>query len=124
MSEAIEINVSAELQSVAAAMEALGNETRLSVCTLLVPAARSGLTVGGHSGKIGNSCFALFTPHLSFNSCRFDRAGASGLQINLPCKLQACGRCIVVFDPYFCVGDTTLPARRQKESENQARSLA
>ena len=31
MREAIDINVSAEMQSVAAAMEALGNETRLSV---------------------------------------------------------------------------------------------
>ena len=46
MREVIDINVSAEMQSVPAAMEALGNETRLAVFTLLIPAGRSGLAVG------------------------------------------------------------------------------
>ena len=46
MSEIIDLHASAELQSVAKALEALGNETRLAVFTLLVPAGRSGLAVG------------------------------------------------------------------------------
>ena len=46
MSEIIDLHVSAELQPVAKALEALGNETRLAVFTLLMPAGRSGLAVG------------------------------------------------------------------------------
>ena len=46
MSEIIDLHASAELQTVAKALEALGNETRLAVFTLLVPAGRSGLAVG------------------------------------------------------------------------------
>ena len=46
MSEIIYLHASAELQPVAKALEALGNETRLAVFTLLVPAGRSGLAVG------------------------------------------------------------------------------
>ena len=52
MNEIIDVNVSAELKSVAAAIEALGNETRLSVYTLLVPSGRSGLTVGDIQEKL------------------------------------------------------------------------
>lgn len=36
----------AELQDTAAALEALGNSTRLAIFTLLVPAGRQGLPVG------------------------------------------------------------------------------
>ena len=46
MSEIIDLHGSAELQTVAKALEALGNETRLGVFTLLVPAGRNGLAVG------------------------------------------------------------------------------
>ena len=46
MSEIIYLHASAELQPVAKALEALGNETRLAVFTLLVPMGRSGLAVG------------------------------------------------------------------------------
>ena len=46
MSVIIDLHASAELQPVAKALEALGNETRLAVFTLLVPAGRSGLAVG------------------------------------------------------------------------------
>ena len=46
MSEIIDLHVSAELQPVAKALEALGNETRLAVFTLLIPAGRTGLAVG------------------------------------------------------------------------------
>ena len=46
MSEIVDLHASAELQTVAKALEALGNETRLAGFTLLVPAGRSGLAVG------------------------------------------------------------------------------
>ena len=46
MSEIIDLHASAELQPVARALEALGNETRLAVFTLLIPAGRTGLAVG------------------------------------------------------------------------------
>ena len=46
MSKIIDLHASAELKTVAKALEALGNETRLAVFTLLVPAGRSGLAVG------------------------------------------------------------------------------
>ncbi|MBT3332102.1 MAG: helix-turn-helix transcriptional regulator [Rhodospirillaceae bacterium] len=46
MNEIIELHETPELQKIADTMEALGNETRLSVFTLLVPAGRKGLLVG------------------------------------------------------------------------------
>lgn len=46
MNKIIELHETPELQKVADTMEALGNETRLAVFTLLVPAGRKGLLVG------------------------------------------------------------------------------
>jgi DNA-binding transcriptional ArsR family regulator len=46
MNEIINLYDSAELQQTADTMEALGNETRLAIFTLLVPAGQGGLTVG------------------------------------------------------------------------------
>ncbi len=53
MSEIIDLHDSAELQQTADTMEALGNETRLVIFTLLVPAGQSGLTVGEVQARLG-----------------------------------------------------------------------
>ncbi len=64
MSEIIELHASDELQMVADAMEALGNETRLAIFTLLVPAGRGGLTVGEVQSRLGVPASTL-SHHLS-----------------------------------------------------------
>ncbi|MBT4490135.1 MAG: helix-turn-helix transcriptional regulator [Rhodospirillaceae bacterium] len=53
MNEIIALPDSSQLQTVADAMEALGNETRLAVFTQLVPAGRAGLTVGEIQARLG-----------------------------------------------------------------------
>ena len=52
MSDIIDLHASTDLQTIAQALEALGNETRLAVFTLLVPAGRSGLAVGDIKGRL------------------------------------------------------------------------
>ncbi len=64
MNDIIDLHTSPELQIVADAMEALGNETRLAVFTLLVPAGRSGLTVGEIQSRLGVPASTL-SHHLS-----------------------------------------------------------
>lgn len=64
MDDIIELNITPELQQTADAMEALGNETRLAVFTLLVPAGRGGLTVGEIQARLGVPASTL-SHHLS-----------------------------------------------------------
>jgi DNA-binding transcriptional ArsR family regulator len=64
MSDIIDLRTSPELRLVADAMEALGNETRLAVFTLLVPAGRGGLTVGEIQSRLGVPASTL-SHHLS-----------------------------------------------------------
>ena len=64
MNDIIELRESSELQQIADTMEALGNETRLAVFTLLVPAGRGGLTVGGIQRRLGVPASTL-SHHLS-----------------------------------------------------------
>ena len=64
MNYIIELHSSPELQLVADAMEALGNETRLAVFTLLVPAGKGGLTVGDIQSRLGVPASTL-SHHLS-----------------------------------------------------------
>lgn len=64
MTEIIELYDAPELQLTADAMEALGNETRLAVFTLLVPAGQSGLTVGEIQSRLGVPASTL-SHHLS-----------------------------------------------------------
>ncbi|MDP6343790.1 MAG: metalloregulator ArsR/SmtB family transcription factor [Alphaproteobacteria bacterium] len=58
------MNTTPELQLIADALEALGNETRLAIFTLLVPAGRGGLTVGQVQGHLGVPASTL-SHHLS-----------------------------------------------------------
>ncbi len=53
MSEIIDLHDTSELQQTADTMEALGNETRLAIFTLLVPAGRAGLMVGEIQARLG-----------------------------------------------------------------------
>ncbi|MFP6746752.1 MAG: metalloregulator ArsR/SmtB family transcription factor [Alphaproteobacteria bacterium] len=64
MNDIIDPRTSPELQLVADAMEALGNETRLAVFALLVPAGRGGLTVGEIQSRLGVPASTL-SHHLS-----------------------------------------------------------
>jgi|ETN07SMinimDraft_1059922.scaffolds.fasta_scaffold27763_2 DNA-binding transcriptional ArsR family regulator len=64
MNDIIDIHPTSNLQLVADAMEALGNETRLAVFTLLVPAGQSGLLVGEIQSRLGVPASTL-SHHLS-----------------------------------------------------------
>ncbi|NQV61575.1 MAG: helix-turn-helix transcriptional regulator [Alphaproteobacteria bacterium] len=64
MNEIIALHDTPDLQQTADAMEALGNETRLAVYTLLVPAGRGGLTVGAIQARLGVPASTL-SHHLS-----------------------------------------------------------
>jgi DNA-binding transcriptional ArsR family regulator len=64
MNDIIDPRTSPELQLVVDAMEALGNETRLAVFALLVPAGRGGLTVGEIQSRLGVPASTL-SHHLS-----------------------------------------------------------
>jgi len=64
MNDIIDIHASPDLQLVADALEALGNETRLAVFTLLVPAGQNGLTVGEIQARLGVPASTL-SHHLS-----------------------------------------------------------
>ena len=114
MREVIDIYVSAEMQSVAAAMEVLGNETRLSVCTLLVPAGRSGLTVGNIQEML-----AIPASTLSHHISRLFHVGLV-LQERQGRKLirranSKRGEGVLSFlTRNCCVNEVTLPARRQQ----------
>ena len=68
MNEIIELHETPELQKIADTMEALGNETRLSVFTLLVPAGRKGLLVGEIQSrlKVPASTLSHHLAHLSW----------------------------------------------------------
>ena len=124
MREVIDIYVSAEMQSVAAAMEALGNETRLSVYTLLVPAGRSGLTVGNIQEKL-----AIPASTLSHHISRLIHVGLvvqerqSG---KLICRAnhRRMEDVLLFLTRNFCVDEAVLPAHWHKDLENRERHLA
>ena len=117
MSQVIEINVLAELQSVAAAMEALGNETHLSIFTLLVPAGRSGLIAGDIKEKLATPASTL-SHHIS----RLIHVGLVAQERqgrNLICRANY-GRVegiLSFLTRNCCVDEATLPARRQKKRQ-------
>ena len=115
MREVIDIYVSAEMQSVAEAMEALGNETRLSVYTLLVPAGRSGLTVGNIQEKL-----AIPASTLSHHISRLIHVGLVAQERQgrkLICRANyRRGEGVLSFlTRNCCVDEAMLPARRQQK---------
>ena len=117
MREAIDINVSAEMQSVAAAMEALGNETRLSIFTLLVPAGRSGLIVGDIQEKL-----AIPASTLSHHISRLIHVGLvaqerQGRKLICRANYRRVEGVLSFLTRNCCVDEATLPARRQKKRQ-------
>ena len=124
MREAIDINVSAEMQSVAAAMEALGNETRLSVYTLLVPAGQSGLTVGNIQEKL-----AIPASTLSHHISRLIHVGLvakerQGRKLICRANYKRVEGVLSFLTRNCCVDGARLLAGQQKEPANRARPLA
>jgi len=115
MREVIDIYVSAEMQSVTATMEMLGDETRLSVYTTLVPAGRNGLTVGNIQEKL-----TILASTLSHHISLFIHVGLVSLERQggkLICRAnyRRVEGVSSVFKRNCCVEEVTLPARRQQK---------
>ena len=124
MSEIIDLHVSAELQPVAKALEALGNETRLAVFTLLIPAGRSGLAVGEIQERL-----AIPASTLSHHISRL-------IQVDLV-EQERQGRKLICRANYrrmedvlsfltrnCCVADGAAPRHKHKMSANRVGSAA
>ena len=124
MSEIIDLHASAELQPVAKALEALGNETRLAVFTLLVPAGRSGLAVGDIQERL-----AIPASTLSHHISRL-------IQVDLV-EQERQGRKLICRANYrrmedvlsfltrnCCVADGAAPGHKHKMSANRVGSAA
>ena len=115
MSEIIYLHASAELQPVAKALEALGNETRLSVYTLLVPAGRSGLTVGYIQEKL-----AIPASTLSHHISRLIHVGLieqerQGRKLSCRANYRRVEGVLSFLARNCCVDEATFPARRQQK---------
>ena len=124
MREFIDINVSAEMQSVAAAMEALGNKTRLSVHALLVLAGRSGLTVGSLQQKLVIPA-SILSRHIS----RLIHVGLvvqkrQGRKLICRANYRRVEGVLLFLTRNCCVDEATLPTHRRKDLENRVRHLA
>ena len=124
MSDIIDLHASAELQPVAKALEALGNETRLAVFTLLVPAGRSGLAVGDIQERL-----AIPASTLSHHISRL-------IQVDLV-EQERQGRKLICRANYrrmedvlsfltrnCCVADGAAPGHKHKMSANRVGSAA
>jgi len=124
MREVIDIDISAEMRSVATAMEALGNETRLSVYTLLVPAGRNGLAVGIIQEKL-----AIPASTLSHHISRLIHVGLvaqerQGRKLICRANYRRVEGVLSFLTRNCCIDEATLPAFNQKETTNGARGLA
>ena len=124
MSVIIDLHASAELQPVAKVLEALGNETRLAVFTLLVPAGRSGLAVGDIQERL-----AIPASTLSHHISRL-------IQVDLVVQERQ-GRKLICRANYrrmedvlsfltrnCCVADGAAPGHKHKKSVNRVGSAA
>ena len=124
MSDIIDLHASAELQPVAKALEALGNETRLAVFTLLVPAGRSGLAVGDIQERL-----AIPASTLSHHISRL-------IQVDLVAQARQ-GRKLICRANYrrmedvlsfltrnCCVADGAAPGHKHKKSVDRVGSAA
>ena len=124
MSEIIYLHASAELQPVAKALEALGNETRLAVFTLLIPAGRTGLAVGEIQERL-----AIPASTLSHHISRL-------IQVDLV-EQERQGRKLICRANYrrmedvlsfltrnCCAADGAAPGHEHKKSENRVGTAA
>ena len=124
MSEIIDLQAPAELQPVAKALEALGNETRLAVFTLLIPAGRTGLAVGAIQERL-----AIPASTLSHHISRL-------IQVDLV-EQERQGRKLICRANYrrmedvlsfltrnCCVADGAAPGHKHKKSVDRVGSAA
>jgi len=124
MNEFIGLHKSGGLQPVADALEALGNETRLAVFTLLVPAGRSGLAVGDIQERL-----AIPASTLSHHISRL-------IQVDLVAQERQ-GRKLICSANYrrmesvlsfltrnCCAADGAAPGHEHKKSENRVGTAA
>ena len=124
MSEIIDLHASAELQPVAKALEALGNETRLAVFTLLVPAGRSGLAVGDIQERL-----AIPASTLSHHISRLIQVGLvaqerQGRKLICRANYRRMEDVLSFLTRNCCVADGAAPGHKHKKSVNRVGSAA
>ena len=124
MSEIIDLHASAELQPVAKALEALGNETRLAVFTLLVPAGRSGLAVGDIQERLAIPASTL-SHHIS-RLIQVDLVTQERQGRKLICRAnyRRMEEVLSFLTRNCCVADGAAPGHKHKKSVNRVGSAA
>ncbi len=124
MSEIIDLHTSAELQPVAEALEALGNETRLAVFTLLVPAGRSGLAVGDIQERLAIPASTL-SHHIS-RLIQVDLVARERQGRKLICRAnyRRMESVLSFLTRNCCAADGAAPGHEHKKSENRVGTAA
>ena len=122
MSKIIDLHASAELQPVAKALEALGNETRLAVFTLLIPAGRSGLAVGEIQERLAIPASTL-SHHIS-RLIQVDLVGQERQGRKLICRAnyRRMEDVLTFLTRNCCVADGAAPGLKHKMSANRVGS--
>ena len=124
MSEILDLHASAELQPVADALEALGNETRLAVFTLLVPAGRSGLAVGDIQDRLAIPASTL-SHHIS-RLIHVDLVAQERQGRKLICRAnyRRMEDVLSFLTRNCCVADGAAPGHKHKKSVDRGGSAA
>ena len=124
MSEIIDLHASAELQPVARALEALGNETRLAVFTLLVPAGRSGLAVGDIQGRVAIPASTLSHPISRLIQGDLVAQERQGRKLICRANYRRMGDVLSILTRNCCVADGATPGHKHKKSVDRVGSAA
>ena len=124
MSVIIDLHASAELQPVAKALEALGNETRLAVFTLLVPAGRMGLAVGDIEERLAIPASTL-SHHIS-RLIHVDLVAQERQGRKLICRAnyRRMEGVLSFLTRNCCAADGAAPGHKHKKSVNRVGSAA
>ena len=124
MSVIIDLHASAELQPVAKALEALGNETRLAVFTLLVPAGRSGRAVGDIQERLAIPASTL-SHHIS-RLIHVDLVAQERQGRKLICRAnyRRMEGVLSFLTRNCCAADGAAPGHKHKKSVNRVGSAA
>ena len=122
MSEIVDLHASAELQPVAKALEALGNETRLAVFTLLIPAGRTGLAVGEIQERLAIPASTL-SHHIS-RLIQVDLVAQERQGRKLICRAnyRRMEDVLSFLTQNCCVADGAAPGHKHKMSANRVGS--
>ena len=124
MSEIIDLHASAELQPVAKALEALGNETRLAVFTLLIPAGRTGLAVGEIQERLAIPASTL-SHHISrLNQVDLVEQERQGRKLICRANYRRMEDVLSFLTRNCCAADGAAPGHKHKILVNRAGSAA